>query len=157
MRNFVEQVVEFNEIAGTHEEFNTRKFALYVGLILEEVEELLESLCTGNSPPELFDLRDELDAWATSFKSAECDYFVETMTRSHRKKALDACADIAVVSVGGGIAVGADVTGALNEVMESNLSKSVVIDGKRVMLKDANGKVRKPDTYRPPELDKFLK
>ena len=41
--SFVEGVKEFNNIAGTPEEFDPRKVALYTGLILEEVRELLET------------------------------------------------------------------------------------------------------------------
>ena len=48
---------------------------------------------------------------------------------------------------------GADVTGAMNEVVRSNMSK--MVDGR--MVKDANGKVVKPDTYSPPNLAPFVK
>jgi hypothetical protein len=41
--HFVEKVKEFNELAGTKEELDVRKAAMYTGLILEEVAELIES------------------------------------------------------------------------------------------------------------------
>lgn len=43
MTHFVEKVKTFNTVAGTQEVFDVRKTAMYTGLILEEVAELIES------------------------------------------------------------------------------------------------------------------
>lgn len=151
MSNFVNKVKEFNSIAGTKEEFNIRKCALYTGLILEEVAELLNSY---KGIPESLELAKTVDMMATRFKSGDFDSKVNSIDR---EEALDAAVDIAVVSIGQGISVGADIVGACNEVADNNLSKFPIVDGVRTVLKDANGKVRKPDSYKPPELKQFLK
>jgi hypothetical protein len=148
--SFAEKVKEFNAIAGTPEEFNPRKCALYTGLILEEVAELIESY----DSPELNEFWSLLVQHANAFKSGEYDHLTVSMDR---ESALDASVDIAVVAIGQGISVGADIVGACDEVVENNLSKFPLVDGARTVLKDENGKVRKPPGYKPPELAKFLK
>ena len=52
--------------------------------------------------------------------------------------------------------VGADIVAACEEVSNSNLSKFPFVDGKRVVLKDENGKVKKPPEYRPANVTQYL-
>jgi predicted HAD superfamily Cof-like phosphohydrolase len=149
--SFVYKVKLFNEIAGNKNEFNPRKVALYTGLILEEVCELLKSY---NS--DMLDAdTSEIEILANEFKSGIYD---QSTYNIDRVEFLDAVSDIAVVSIGGGIVIGADIDGAVNEVMDSNLSKFPIdpITNEYVVLKDANGKVKKPDTFWKPSLSKFF-
>lgn len=149
--DFVGKVLKFNHIAGKKgNEFSVRDTSLYVGLILEEVAELIESI-DGN---ELGKLHTALEYHSKRFKQGDFDRYVEKI---NRVDALDACVDIAVVAVGGASALGADVDGACHEVADSNLSKYELKDGEYVVLRDANGKIMKPASYRPPELKKFLR
>ena len=151
--SFVKKVLEFNRIAGQTNEFNPRNISLYVGLVLEEVEELIASI-PDDSGGDLGRLKVALDWNSRRFKQGDFDHLVE---RVNKVEALDACVDISVVSIGCANALGADVEGACNEVAESNLSKFPVGEGgQRVVLKDENGKIRKPESYRPPQLAQFL-
>ena len=154
MENFASQVVEFNKVAGTSgDEFNVRKTGLYIGLVFEELNELIESL--GEQREAFKVMSNFLHQWGTRFKEGDFD---DNIQHINRVEALDAFVDIGVVALGGGHALGSDVVGAANHVMESNLSKSLIDEnGNRYMLKDENGKVQKPETYWSPKLEQFLK
>ena len=65
----------------------------------------------------------------------------------------DGLVDLLVVTVGACVAMGLPLDTLWNEVLRSNLSK-IQLDGK--VLKDASGKVQKPDGYIPPNLKQFL-
>jgi len=147
--SFVEGVKEFNQIAGTPEEFNPRKVALYTGLILEEVRELLETY----NDPRLGKLITAVEFHSKMFKTGDFD---EAAKSIKREEALKETIDIAVVALGEGISIGADIVAACDEVSESNLSKFPVVGGKRVVLKDENGKVKKPPEYRPANVTQYL-
>jgi len=147
--DFVEKVKLFNSIAGTKEEFNSRKCALYTGLILEEVAELIHAY----NDPSLNDLWSVLVQESNAFKDGTYDELTKNMDR---QEALDAAVDIAVVAIGQGISVGSDISGACHEVADNNLSKYEMRDGEYIVIKDSAGKVRKPVGYKPPELAQFL-
>ena len=147
--SFVEGVKEFNNIAGTPEEFDPRKVALYTGLILEEVRELLETY----NDARLGKLITAVEYHSKMFKTGDFDDSAKTIDRV---EALKETIDIAVVALGEGISLGADIVAACDEVSESNLSKFPIVDGARVVLKDENGKVKKPPEYRPADVAKFL-
>jgi predicted HAD superfamily Cof-like phosphohydrolase len=67
---------------------------------------------------------------------------------------LDALIDILVVTVGAIHSMGADGEGAWIEVMRSNFAKIDPASGK--VLKRADGKVLKPEGWKPPELARYL-
>jgi bifunctional DNA-binding transcriptional regulator/antitoxin component of YhaV-PrlF toxin-antitoxin module len=149
--DFVEKVVEFNRVAGTGEQFDKRKVALYYGLIMEELAEGIEAL---NCDREAFlVMRNFLNNWSLRFKEGDFDHHMDDMSRVD---GLDAFVDLAVVALGGACAMGAKVNGACHEVMDSNLSKFPIVDGVRTVEKDANGKVKKAAGYRPPNLEPFV-
>lgn len=64
----------------------------------------------------------------------------------------DALTDILYVVYGMGLAYGINLDRCFDEVQRSNMSK--VVEGK--LIKAPNGKVLKPDTYSPPDLNKVL-
>jgi hypothetical protein len=150
--DFLEKVKLFNDIGGTREEFNPRKVGLYIGLIAEEFAEMFESFNDASWGEWI----EKINGLSEGFKSGKFDGYIASDTFD-REEFLDAAVDISVVSVGAGIAVGSDIIGACNEVADNNLSKFPIIDGEYTVIKDENGKIRKPDSYQPVSLTKFLK
>ncbi|MFV4913340.1 hypothetical protein PFZ49_07220 [Microbacterium lacticum] len=65
----------------------------------------------------------------------------------------DALADIVYVAYGAAITYGIDLDAVVREVHRSNLSK-LGLDGRPV--RRADGKILKPSTYRPPNVDAVL-
>lgn len=150
MTDFVSKTIEFNTLAGASGNFDARKTALYLGLVLEEVEETLAALPGGK-----FDgLRATLVELSMRFKAGEFD--VES-SRINLVEALDGFIDTAVVAIGGAQGLGADVLSAANHIADNNLSKFPLIGGKRQVLKDANGKVKKPSGYVSANVAPYLK
>jgi predicted HAD superfamily Cof-like phosphohydrolase len=72
-----------------------------------------------------------------------------------REDDLDALIDILVVTIGALHSIGADVEGAWREVMGTNQAKINPRTGR--VNKREDGKVLKPEGWKPPELEKFLK
>jgi predicted HAD superfamily Cof-like phosphohydrolase len=105
------------------------QFDLYLKLIKEEYHELLEA--------------QGLDTDHNRVKDADP---VET---------LDALVDILVVTIGAIHSMGANAEGAWNEVMRTNLAKIDPITGK--VRKREDGKVLKPEGWKPPDLKPYLK
>lgn len=68
---------------------------------------------------------------------------------------LDALIDILVVTVGAIHSLGADGEGAWNEVMATNFAKIDAETGK--VRKREDGKILKPEGWKAPELEPFLK
>lgn len=151
---FISKVKKFNEIAGNTGEFDPRKFAMYMGLITEEFKEALESF----NSEDWNDTITYFNDLSTRFKRGDYDDYISS-PNFNRVEALDAAVDIAVVSVGAGIATGSDIEGACHEVADNNLTKFNYnyITGEYTVLKDENGKVKKPPNYQSVSLDKFLK
>ena len=67
---------------------------------------------------------------------------------------LDALIDILVVTIGAGNSIGANMEGAWEEVMFTNFAKIDPETGK--VRKREDGKVLKPEGWKPPELSGFL-
>ena len=143
---FVADVRKFAEAAGhTTDEFNVRQTALYIGLQLEEMAEKLEAVLGWESS-----LAAGLQQQSGLFKEGHRDHLI---AQADREAVLDADVDLAWVTIGSMLSQGADVTGAMNEVVRSNMSK--MVDGK--MVKDGNGKVIKGPDFSPPNLAPFIK
>lgn len=153
-QTFTEKVKLFNTISGNTGEFDPRKFAMYIGLILEESKEMLESFNSEDWNETIGYFND----LSTRFKRGDYDDYVSS-PNFNREEALDAAVDICVVSLGAGVAVGADVEGACHEVADNNLTKFSYDQetGEFIVLRDENGKVKKPPNYKSVSLGKFLK
>jgi predicted HAD superfamily Cof-like phosphohydrolase len=76
-------------------------------------------------------------------------------TAGDKVEQLDALIDILVVTIGAIHSMGADGEGAWNEVMRTNFAKIDPNTGK--VIKRSDGKVLKPEGWKPPELAPFIK
>ena len=111
-------------------ESNEDQFKLYLKLIKEEYNELLEAQ----------GLNQNLD---------RIGYLPVDKVET-----LDALIDIMVVTVGALQSLGVDAEGAWKEVMSTNFAKIDKKTGK--VIKREDGKVLKPDGWTPPDLKGYL-
>ena len=81
--------------------------------------------------------------------------FMDAYKAGDKVEELDACMDMIWVILGYCRMRGFDVNGAWNEVSRSNLDKINPQTGK--VIKNEAGKVMKPDGWKPPVLDRFVK
>lgn len=84
--------------------------------------------------------------------SSELSELIDAIAANDIVEIADGIADLIYVVKGTAITYGIDIEPIFNEVQRSNMSKC--IDGK--LIKDASGKVMKPDTYSPPQLKPLL-
>ena len=119
MRDVIRPVRKLME-AGGQDYPDTDTATLYMKLVKEEFQELLDAEAEGNEV-----------------------------------KMLDAVADLIWVTTGLALAKGWLLRSAWEEVARSNLSKIDPETGK--VLKREDGKILKPKSYSPPDLEKFLK
>ena len=70
-------------------------------------------------------------------------------------EALDALIDILVVTIGAAHSMGADVEGAWQEVMRTNMAKIDPETGQ--VRRREDGKILKPEGWQPPNLETFVK
>lgn len=80
--------------------------------------------------------------------------FQELQDAKTQEEQLDALIDILVVTIGAIHSMGADGEGAWNEVMRTNFAKIDEETGK--VRKREDGKVLKPDGWKPPNLLPYL-
>jgi predicted HAD superfamily Cof-like phosphohydrolase len=111
-------------------ESNEDQFKLYLKLIKEEYNELLEAQ----------GLNQNLD---------RIGYLPVDKVET-----LDALIDIMVVTVGALQSLGVDAEGAWKEVMSTNFAKIDSLTGR--VRKREDGKVMKPIGWQPPELAKYI-
>jgi predicted HAD superfamily Cof-like phosphohydrolase len=111
-------------------ESNEDQFKLYLKLIKEEYNELLEAQ----------GLNQNLD---------RIGYLPVDKVET-----LDALIDIMVVTVGALQSLGVDAEGAWKEVMSTNFAKIDSLTGR--VRKREDGKVMKPTGWQPPELAKYI-
>lgn len=84
----------------------------------------------------------------------EYEELQEAVEANDRVEQLDALIDILVVTIGAIRAGGFDGEGAWREVMDTNFAKIDPETGK--VRKREDGKVLKPEGWKPPELDKYI-
>jgi predicted HAD superfamily Cof-like phosphohydrolase len=84
----------------------------------------------------------------------EFEELQEAVEANDRVEQLDALIDILVVTIGAVRAGGFDGEGAWEEVMKTNFAKIDPETGK--VRKREDGKVLKPEGWRPPELAPFI-
>lgn len=162
--NLIDSVRQFTEAVGcTTDRYNVRQTALYIGLQLEEMAEKLEAVLG------ICSQANDLHELSGYFKSGEYDDCIEVADRAAM---LDADIDLAWVTIGSALSQGADVEGAAGEVARANLSKLVACHCTNrgyvepacnscnglglVAIKDSNGKVVKPSSFVPPNIEPFV-
>lgn len=96
----------------------------------------------------------EVEADAPLYWNLIKEEFEELSDASIRVEELDACMDLIWVILGYCHARGFNVDGAWNEVARSNMSKIDPETGK--VKKREDGKVLKPATFSPPNLEPFI-
>ena len=179
MTDIIKVVRQFTEAVGcTTDQFNVRQTALYIGLQLEEMTEKLEALEWGginHTGGDFTTLIIRLKQASLMFKSGELDVAIHGADRSAM---LDADIDLAWVTIGSALSQGADIEGAAGEVARANLAKLVTCNSCNgagwyagetcsahctscngtgaVAIKDANGKVKKPDGWAAPNIEPFV-
>lgn len=135
----------------TEREFNTQ-----LGCHLEEVAEMLATVSFRMNKTLLDEIEDKfhtdslfaalqvIDLVAVWLKTGQL-----TASITDRKAFLDSLADQIVTATGAGYCAGMHIAHAVRRVDQSNWTKYV--DGQPVF--DANGKIAKPDSYQPPNLE----
>lgn len=147
-------VRQFMELGGQRvNRFDAKQAALYTGLQLEELVEKLSVIKQGTVT-----LQDErtieeaievMSRLADRFKAG---LHMGDVLRSDRCELLDADIDLAWVSIGAAYSTSCDTEGAIAEVIRANMDK---FPG-GVVIRDENGKIRKPAAWRPPNLMPFV-
>lgn len=90
----------------------------------------------------------------TLYKKLIAEEVDELWSAKNQEDELDALVDILVVTIGAINSMGADGEGAWNEVMRTNFAKIDEETGK--VRKREDGKVLKPDGWKPPNLLPYL-
>ena len=127
---FRDQAKFMNACGQSVGESNEDQFKLYLKLIKEEYNELLEAQ----------GLNQNLD---------RIGYLPVDKVET-----LDALIDIMVVTIGALQSLGVDAEGAWKEVMSTNFAKIDSLTGR--VRKREDGKVLKPTGWQPPELAKYI-
>lgn len=131
----------------TTDEFNIRQTGLYLGLCLEEMAEQLEALGA-------YSMATELVNYADRFKTGMMDFVIAENSKSPaiREELLDGSIDLAWVAFGAAFSQGARVHEAFEQVRAANHGKLsfCTTEGRYKTVRDANGKVMKPEGWKPP-------
>jgi predicted HAD superfamily Cof-like phosphohydrolase len=80
--------------------------------------------------------------------------FLDAVEDGNNVEQLDACMDMIWVILGYCHMKGFDIKGAWQEVADSNLSKIDKATGK--VLRREDGKILKPEGWKPPKLDRYV-
>jgi hypothetical protein len=130
---------------------NDHQASVAIGVMLEEISELLETLRTPNDGYQLLleRTRVDLEWFAGKLKRGEQFCYIPT---HKRVEALDAIADVEVTVNGVAWFHGMNKDAADQAVLASNDAK--LVDGKPVILE--GGKIGKPAGWRAPDLSSFV-
>lgn len=113
----------------------------------EEVDEMIDSTNIHPFTNHLYEIRRNCKQIRDNNLSYDC------ISKGDNLELLDSLCDQIVTAVGVGKLMGFDMSGALQEVINSNNSK--MVDGEFIF--DENGKIAKPDTFVEPKLEQFIK
>jgi predicted HAD superfamily Cof-like phosphohydrolase len=152
--NLLTIIGAFMRIGGqTTDALNPQQATLYVGLVLEEVAEMIETIAGGSVTQQdcahLLGHADQIKLLSGEFKKG---LHMGDLLRCDREELLDAFIDTAWVAVGAAYSVSHNTAGAVAEVGRANLSKYP--NGQ--VLRDENGKIMKPPHWRGPDLSPFV-
>ena len=85
----------------------------------------------------------------------EYDEFCEAIAELNEPEQLDACMDMIWVILGFCHMKGYDIGGAWDEVVKTNMAKVDPTTGK--VRRREDGKILKPEGWKPPDMTKFIK
>jgi predicted HAD superfamily Cof-like phosphohydrolase len=126
-----------------------KDFNVQFGCHIEEFREMMYAISWSTTDPELWDdftyLFDTLERFADEVKHNNIKIEIHD-----RKEFLDALADQIVTAVGVGVCAGMDMPKAVAEVNSSNWSK---FNYRGYPEFDENGKIKKGEQYRKPNLE----
>lgn len=129
-----------------------RDFDVQLGCHLEEIAEMLETLefYSVYNPHRIQGANTDLYVWLTRMATnlKEGGYGVDIVNRN---EFLDAIADQVVTGIGAAHCAKMDAVEAIRRVNTSNWTKVDTVTGE--FLRDANGKIIKPEGYEPPNLE----
>lgn len=150
----ISDVKRFMTIAGqTTMGGNVAQTTLYIGLMCEELGEVLREVASGGvdsaGRTELTECADKLKALSLAMRNG---IFMGNVQRADGTELLDGMLDTAWVALGAAISLSLDPTGAWREVLRANMDK---FPG-GVAQRDAGGKVVKPAGWCGPDLRQFL-
>ena len=148
--NPLEVVRQFMLIGGqTIQGFNAKQAGLYLGLQLEELAEKITVIALAepnlSAHSDLLAIAGVLEGASSRFKQG---FHQAAITFADRAELLDADLDLAWVALGGAFSTSTCAPAAFAEVARANLDKYP--DGQ--VLRDANGKIRKPEGWQGPNL-----
>ena len=147
-------VRKFMEMGGqTTNEFNAQQATLYVGLMCEELAEVLECVAQGSldnaGGRDLYEAARRLKNLSSEFKQG---FHMGAVMRCTHTDLLDGALDTAWVAFGTALSLSLNAGAAWCEVARANFDK---YPGGHV-LRDANGKIQKPVGWRGPDLLPFV-
>lgn len=147
-------VHSFMQVAGQSTgRFNPRQAALYTGLVLEEVGEMIDVIMRGcishAQQAHLSILHSTLRRYAKEFHEG---YHMGDILRCRHADLIDAQFDTAWVAVGALISTSPKPDGAIAHGTFTNLDKFV--NGK--VIKDINGKVQKRPGWQKPDFEPYV-
>ena len=85
----------------------------------------------------------------------EYNEFIVALNKNDEVEQLDACMDLIWVTLGFCHMKGFDVTKAWDEVLKTNMAKVDPVTGK--VRRREDGKILKPEGWKPPDLSKFVR
>jgi tellurite resistance protein len=157
--NLLERVHAFNVIGQTAPPngFNADRLCFYTGMQLEELAEKIAAIADGAVEEYernmLKMLAGRMQDEGMKFKNGT---HMGAVMRANREDLLDADIDVLVVSAGALIYQTKQWRPAVGHVLEKNDAKFQMIDGKLTAVRDANGKIQKPQGWTPPDLSPFV-
>lgn len=152
--DMVSRVQDFMQKCGQDVDgHNPEQVSLYIGLIAEELREVVAALaerCSDRNSLSLYliekDTLPALDYLAQLGKRGALSDMVESADQA---ELLDGFIDCAIVSLGAAISSSPDAAAAVEEVLAAN-------DAKVSGGLDENGKIQKPAGWVPPDLSGFV-
>lgn len=156
--NPLAEVRKFMRNGGcTTDSFNPAQATLYVGLVLEEVAEMIlviaDNAVHNATKTSLQTLSHNVESAGSVFKRGEFQGCVMRAHKNDGAELLDAMIDIAWVATGAALSTSTNTAGAFAEVARANNDK---FGTSGVCVKDANGKIVKPANWRGPDLSPFV-
>lgn len=156
--NPLAEVRKFMRNGGcTTDSFNPEQATLYVGLVLEEVAEMLDVIAGNclnvNHRLSISAQATMIGALGSSFKRGEFQGDVMRAHKTDGEELIDAMIDITWVATGAALSTSTNTAGAFAEVARANNDK---FGTSGICVKDANGKIVKPANWRGPDLSPFI-